>query len=211
MANIWQKIGKVVSPVAPIIGGLVGSAVPAIGTSAGAVAGQLIASAIGGDIDRPEELLALLQDPKELAKVRLAEQQNKLELQKLLIQAETAQQAEINATMRVEASSADEYVRRWRPTWGYITAYCWAAQTIGVLVICIGGVFATLNGLSAEAQILFNGATNLIGALTVQWSVALAVLGINVNKRSQDKAVAAGMKPPSLFEGMFPTKKSEDQ
>ena len=39
------------------------------------------------------------------------------------------------------------------------------------------------------------GGGEFLGALTVQWSVALAVLGVNVSKRSQDKATHAGQAP----------------
>ena len=59
-------------------------------------------------------------------------------------------------------------MRRWRPIWGYVTA-----------------------GPNA----LLAGAAGLLGALAVQWSVALAVLGVNVAKRSEDKATQAGQTP----------------
>ncbi len=36
---------------------------------------------------------------------------------------------------------------------------------------------------------------NAMAALGFMWSMALAVLGININKRSQDKQVAVGQSP----------------
>ena len=39
---------------------------------------------------------------------------------------------------------------------------------------------------------------NAIAATSTMWGVALAILGVNVYKRSQDKEVAAGMKPGIL-------------
>ena len=40
------------------------------------------------------------------------------------------------------------------------------------------------------------GIVNAVVALTPMWGVALSVLGINIVKRSQDKAVAAGAGRP---------------
>jgi len=106
---------------------------------------------------------------------------------------------EVNATIRAETQSEDQYVRRWRPTWGYVTAYCWAAQTgmicLGILVACLAALF----GHGDISMTILRGLTDLIEAMTMQWSVALAVLGVSVVQRSRDKTVKSGAVPPTLF------------
>lgn len=93
--------------------------------------------------------------------------------------------AEINATMRTEARSEDPYVRRWRPTFGYAVALTWTVQMAGL-------TYAVIATPEYAAEILA-----AIGSLSLIWGVALSVLGINVVKRSQDKAVEAGQGLPA--------------
>ena len=74
-------------------------------------------------------------------------------------------------------------MRRWRPTFGYAVALTWAVQMGGLTWAVVmtpefaGEILAALSNLS------------------IIWGVALSVLGVNVVKRSQDKAVAAGQFP----------------
>ena len=96
---------------------------------------------------------------------------------------------EINATMRTEARSEDAYVRRWRPTFGYAVALTWTVQMAGL-------TYAVIATPEYAAEILA-----AIGSLSLIWGVALSVLGINVVKRSQDKAVQAGLDLPTGLGG----------
>lgn len=150
-----------------------------------------IASRITG-ADTPEAALTKLQaDPQAV----LALQRELLAHENQLLNAETDRLREINATMRAEASNGDAYVRRWRPTWGYVTAAAWAIQALALLVVAIGGVVVTVNGQAGVAAVLFDGAANLLSAVSVQWSVALGVLGVGITARSGDKRAAAGIAP----------------
>lgn len=88
---------------------------------------------------------------------------------------ETERLETVNETIRAEAVSSDPYVRRWRPTWGYVTAASWAAM--------FGVICYTVVVSPAEAP----GVITALAGLTAMWSVALAVLGISVYQRSQDK------------------------
>ncbi|MBK1699255.1 3TM-type holin [Rhodovibrio salinarum] len=100
--------------------------------------------------------------------------------------------AQINRTMRTEASSADPYVRRWRPTFGYAVALAWIAQT--------GALTYAIVMTPAVAAELLAATTHL----SVIWGVALSVLGINVAKRSQDKRIAAGqLSEPGLLDRLL--------
>lgn len=87
---------------------------------------------------------------------------------------------EINQTIRAEVASDDPYVRRMRPTFGYIMALTWCAQ--------MGGLAWVIVTEPAQAGTVINAMASL-GAI---WSVGLGVLGIYVYKRSDDKRLAAG-------------------
>ena len=84
----------------------------------------------------------------------------------------------INATIRAEVASSDPYVRRWRPTFGYVGALSFGAMMLGLAYT----IFAD----PAEAA---NVAT-AIGSMSGVWTPLMAVLGVAVWTRSQDK------KPP---------------
>ncbi len=70
--------------------------------------------------------------------------------------------SEINETIRAEAASNDPYVRRMRPTFGYLMALTWAAQMFGLAYVII---FETEN-----APLVLN-AMGLLGAI---WAVGLS-------------------------------------
>jgi len=86
---------------------------------------------------------------------------------------------EINQTMRAETASEDAYVRRMRPTFGYIMALTWCAQ--------MGGLAYVIVTQPAQA----GAVVNAMSSLGTIWSVGLAVLGIYVYKRSDDKRLSA--------------------
>lgn len=109
-----------------------------------------------------------------------------------ILTAETERQRIVNATMQAETTAGDPYVRRWRPTWGYVTAGAWAIQSAAVALAVGGAVYEAAAGHAAESSALLTGAGQLLESLTVQWTVALGVLGININARTADKRIAAG-------------------
>ncbi len=82
---------------------------------------------------------------------------------------------QVNETYRSEVASSDPYVRRMRPTFGYIMAATWAAQMLSIAYVVI--VTPDVAGHVIEA----------FGALSMIWSVGLSVLGIYVYNRSQEK------------------------
>lgn len=83
--------------------------------------------------------------------------------------------SEVNQSLRAEINSSDKYIRRMRPTFGYLMAFTWAAQMFGLAYII---VFET-----AKAALILEG----MAALSTIWAVGLSVLGIYVYKRSEDK------------------------
>lgn len=97
----------------------------------------------------------------------------------LKVNENSAALAEINQSLRLEASSSDPYVRRMRPTFGYLMAITWAAQMLGLAYVMI---FET-----EKAPSVFEG----MESLSAIWGVGLSVLGIYVYKRSEEKKVIA--------------------
>lgn len=81
----------------------------------------------------------------------------------------------INTTMRSEVASTDGFVRRMRPTFGYIMAFTWGVQMTAVAVAMF------TNPDTAPAII------SALGELGMMWSIGLSVLGVYVYKRSTEK------------------------
>jgi hypothetical protein len=156
----------------PLLTKLVGAGLEKIDSpvakSAAEALGQVGDALVDGDI-RPEEVQEANRHLETIARIEAERDQVVL--------------SQINATMREETRSEDAYVRRWRPTFGYAVAVTWAVQTGGLTYAVVatpqyaGEILAALSNLS------------------IIWGVALSVLGVNVVKRSQDKAVAAGQAP----------------
>ena len=87
--------------------------------------------------------------------------------------------SEINQSLRAEVVSNDPYVRRMRPTFGYLMAFTWAAQMFGLAYVVI---FET-----EKAAAVLQG----MASLSTIWAVGLSVLGIYVYKRSEEKKISS--------------------
>ncbi len=151
------------------------------GDKAGDVADQAVAVAkrITGSDNENAALTALQNNPELQVKFQEA-------IAPVLVaqnEAEAKQIAEINATMRAELSSNSKYKSGWRPTFGWAVVITWSIQMLAISIVII------INPVEAVKLI------NAMAALGFMWSMALAVLGININKRSQDKQVAVGQSP----------------
>ena len=97
------------------------------------------------------------------------------EMAKLKAEQHNITLTEINKSLRAEVASNDPYVRRMRPTFGYIVALTWGAQMLSLAYII---VFET-----NRAGVVIEAMENL-GTI---WAVGLSVLGIYVYKRSKEK------------------------
>lgn len=82
---------------------------------------------------------------------------------------------QVNQSLRAEIASADPYVRRMRPTFGYLMAATWAAQMFGIAYVI---VFETAKAGEVMAA---------MASLSAIWAVGLSVMGIYVYKRSEEK------------------------
>lgn len=82
---------------------------------------------------------------------------------------------QVNQSLRAEIASEDKFVRRMRPTFGYLMAVTWAAQMLAIAYVI---VFNT-----DQAGVVMSA----MASLSAIWAVGLSVLGIYVYKRSEDK------------------------
>lgn len=98
-----------------------------------------------------------------------------------MYRAENERLATINQTMQTETKSEDAYVRRMRPTFGYIMALTWGLQMGAV-------AWTIINTPEFAAEVI----TAMVSLSTI-WSVGLAVLGVYVYGRSSEKK--AGVAP----------------
>ncbi|MDH5643941.1 MAG: holin family protein, partial [Gemmatimonadota bacterium] len=145
-----------------------------------AVAG--IGRKVSGYEDVDDMADAVMSDPEMFASFR--------ESLVSLEREETARFVEQHKTAQAELASLDVYVRRWRPTMGY------------VITACFAWIFLVAGGRAAVGDI--DGAVKFIGAMAeLEWVImaALGVLGVYVKQRSNDKRVAAGA--PGLVESVL--------
>ena len=96
----------------------------------------------------------------------------------------------VNRTIRAEVASEDAYVRRMRPTFGYVVALTWAAQ-MGAVAYVIATDPAAAGAVVAA-----------LGSLGTIWTVGLSVLGIYVYKRSQEKQAAPPFRLANGFQAL---------
>lgn len=107
-----------------------------------------------------------------------------------MYQEETKRLETVNATIRAEYTSCDPYVRRARPTFIYAMAASWTFQMAAISVAMVWK--------PEQAGPLITAATGL----TTMWGVALAVIGVAVHKRTQDKQIAAGIAPTGPMDAL---------
>lgn len=175
LATIISKIG--LPFLISVIGGALGSVNNPVAKSA-AEALNNFETALAGGVISAEQLAEANRHAEEMAKVKAREYETAL--------------AEINESIRTEAASTDPYVRRMRPTFGYLMAFTWAAQMLALAYVVI---FET-----EKAPEVLNG----MEALSTIWAIGLSVLGIYVYKRSEEKKGASA--PPAA--AMNPVQKT---
>ncbi|EGR3202504.1 TPA: hypothetical protein NKV98_003946 [Vibrio parahaemolyticus] len=184
---MWEKVKSLIGSAAPLVGTLIG------GPAGGAVAG-MVASALGVE-NSPEAIeQALINNSDALLQIKQLESDERVKLRELAFQHAELESEERKlamtqqaATTQAEYASNDPFVRRWRPMWGYTLCFSWALMFLGLFAVMVIEPTETANVINA------------IVALTPLISVALAVLGINIHKRSLDKQVAAGKEPVGMM------------
>ena len=165
---------------------IMGIGLPLLGAAVGGPAGgavtNLIANALGVQSTQEKIDQALSSDPDAYLKLKKLEQDHKVELESLVLSAETAQQAEINKTMRDEAKSEHFLQWSWRPFIGYTT---------GLQFLAIGGalsffILQVAMGHGFEKDAISN-LSSIIQAFIPIFVMQLAVLGVGSAGRALQK------------------------
>ena len=118
----------------------------------------------------------------QISNEQMAEANRHMEkMAEIQMQENTATAIAVNETLRTEVASSDPYVRRMRPTFGYLMGFTWAAQMFGIAYVII---FQT----EKSAFVI-----NAMDSLSTIWAMGLSVLGIYVYRRSTEKkSIAPG-------------------
>ncbi|WP_417847128.1 3TM-type holin [Thalassospira povalilytica] len=133
--------------------------------------------------DDPDDIAQALQaDPALLMQFQIEAGNQAVEMYR----EDTKRLEAINQTMQVESKSEDWYVRRMRPTFGYIMAITWGLQ-MGAIAWTI------INTPEYAAEVI----AAMLGLSTI-WSVGLAVLGVYVYRRSGEKQSGVGPSPAGV-------------
>lgn len=103
----------------------------------------------------------------------------------------TAALHEVNESLRREVASDDAYVRRMRPTFGYVIAATWG--------LLMGAVAYTVVVDPARA----GAVVEAVGSLSAIWTVGLSVLGVYVYKRSEEKRGGGTERPATGIASLF--------
>jgi len=175
---MWDKIKGVVAGAAPMLGGLLGGPV-------GGIAGKMVADALGVEEDPDQIMQALQTDPEAMSKLRALEMENKRELRRMTLEAETRALAEINATMRAELKHDGVFKSGWRPFIGWVTG------------LGIGGILLALVVAMFKHP---EDAPEIMSSATIILSITLGILGVNIKKRSDDKAISQGFQPKGVLD-----------
>ncbi len=173
----WGKIVSAISVAAPMIGSFFGPG----GTAVGALAAsglRLAATALGVEPTQEAVATAMATDPEAALKLAKYQMDNNLELQKLMIAAETANIQAVNTTMQSEGKSEHWPQYSWRPFWGFASGLAFFFTCILVCILAWNAVVG--KDAAALGQIPL-----IIGAFATLFSIPGAILGIASWKRGQ--------------------------
>lgn len=179
----WSSIKEAVSPFAPLLGKALALTGPV-----GAVAGGLLANALGVDETPDAVAQAIQSDPNAVLRIKEVELNNAAQLQRCVIEAQTTRLTEINKTMRAEYAADGWFKTGWRPMIGYMLAFS------------MGGVMA---GLVYSLFKHPENAGEIVANATIIISAMCAVVGVNIRERSKDKAAAMGQTRNGVLDKLF--------
>lgn len=181
----WKDLGQTIADSAPLLGTLLGG-------PPGAAVGSLVAGAFGTKASPDELAEAIKRDPEAALKLRQIELDNKAELQRLTLAAETQRLAEdtkkiqsVNATMQSEAQSKWWFSAAWRPFWGVTSA-------LAFMIIVVGIVYLTSVAIEAGDYNMLTIIPQIIMAMAALFAIPGAILGVSAWHRGQMQRVQAG-------------------
>lgn len=186
----WVAIGKMIAPLAPTIGGIVGGLLPLpAGGLIGKQAGQILADALGVDNDPGAIATAITNDPDAANKLAAAESeaasrwQGLAQIASAMYAGNTAQATEINATMRAELATGQKWWA-WRNLYGY---------SVGIEATATSWV--VIYSLIFDPSIFKNVSDSL--SFFLSWyTLRFGLLGYIHNQSTQEKVAAVTGQTP---------------
>lgn len=193
----WLAIGKMVLPLAPTIGGIIGGLLPIpAGGMIGKEAGQLLADALGVDNNPQDIATAITNDPDAANKIAAAENeaaskwQGLAQIAQAMYAGNSAQASEINQTMRAELATGQKWWA-WRNLYGY---------SVGMEATATSWVI--LYSLVFNAAIFKNVSDSLPFFLS-WYTLRFGLLGYIHNQSTQEKVAAVtGQRPDTLVKSV---------
>jgi hypothetical protein len=153
-----------------------------------------VAKQLTGIDDPATAVDALVKDPDALVEFQKAMLEHAVKMR----EADVKQIDIINQTIRAETVSKDGYNRRWRATFGYCVSFAWAYLFFGMVTIAGWAVIWE----TEKAAGIIASMAEMVSSTFPLWGIALSVLGVTVYKRSQEKAMAAGIDGGGLLDGV---------
>lgn len=184
----WTDVGKKIAGLGlPLLAN-------ALLPGSGAVVAT-VAEALGVTDPTPDNIAkAIDADPDAAVKLAEIQSNQRIELARIAMQGQVAERqadsddvAQVNKTMRAEAASSGWYKGGWRPYFGYIVSTCIGATFIALVHAMWVKPEDIVNILNSAADLIV---------------VSVAVLGVNIHKRSQDRQTAFGDRPLGIMEAV---------
>jgi hypothetical protein len=177
--SVKQQVAKYAPLIAPLIGGPVGTVT------------SLVAQVLGADNESPDAIAnALNTNPHAPSLLLELQERNRATYEQAALAADLEEFKQLHQTIRAELATDDRFKSYWRPAFGYAMVLTWCLTWVA---LCYVIIFET-----DKAQLVVNALANT----TALWGIALAVLGVQITKRTQDKQVSAGKDPKGIIEGL---------
>lgn len=195
----WSQVGKMIAPLAPVLGGVLGGFIPIPGASLALEAlGGVVATALGVPPTPAAVAQAVKTNPNELliAQLQAATEEAKVkwpafaEVEKAYYEAQARAIEAVNATMRVEMLPENRhwFYTGWRPAAGWI--FDIYAALFGAIL-----VWAALQAVGGRPEPLV-ALSNAWPIFLAHLGILAAMVGVYVIGRSQEKVKEQENKVP---------------
>lgn len=193
----WSSIGKMLGPLAPTIGSIIGGLIPIpAGSLIGQEAGQILANALGVSNDPTAIGNAITNDPNASAKIAAAESEaaakwaGLADMAKAMYAANAQESDSINTTMRAELAAGQNWWA-WRNLYGYSVGIE-ATATSWVILYSI--VFAPQ---------IFQAVNQSLSFFLSWYGLRFGLLGYIHNQATQEKVAAVtGQQPDGIVKSI---------
>jgi hypothetical protein len=176
----WKDIAGEVGKFAPLVGTLIGG-------PAGAAIGGLVSAALGTSNSPDAISAAIATDPNAALKLAQFQSDNAVKLQAMVfahadkqLDADTAQIAQVNATMQTEDKTR---VFSWRDYWGYVSGSGFGFVVGVICYLVIGALWQGHPEYMAQIP-------QIVGAFSVLFGIAAGVLGVQAGIEAHHAGVA---------------------